>query len=121
MFLVSVALAVLWAIVRPGIPDDPMSGVIMKAASEAKEVGLAAKLYADDHQGRLPKSLDELSPDYLPKKEVFAHTYFATPRSALAELRPESIMLFRVAIDERRHETRVIIVHPDISVEWKRP
>jgi hypothetical protein len=120
-FLTIIALAVLWALAFPVIPDDTISGFITKEANETKQVGLAVKMYADDHQGRLPRSLDELVPAYLPDKSFFPHVYLATPHALLGELPLESIILFRVATDGRRHETRIIVVHPDISLEWKRP
>jgi hypothetical protein len=116
-----VALALILGIAFPVMNIDTISGVITKAAQETKQVGLAAKLYADDHQGRLPQSLDELAPAYLPDKTFFPHVHLATPRAVLADLPPESIILFRVATDASRRETRVIAVRPDISIEWKRP
>ena len=40
--------------------------------SNAKQVGLACKLYSIDHAGRFPDSLQELVPDYLPDRATFA-------------------------------------------------
>jgi hypothetical protein len=119
--LAVIALAVLWSVAWPVIPNDTVSAVITKAVSDTRQVGLAAKLYANDHEGRLPGSLNELVPQYLPDKTLLPHVRFATPRTVLAELPPTAIILFRVATDEDRHETRVIVVHPDISVEWSHP
>lgn len=116
-----IAFTVLWTLAFPVIPDDGISGVIAKAASETRQVGLAARLYSDDHQGRLPQALDELFPTYLTDKTFLPHVHLATPHAVLAELPREAIILFRVATDARRHETRVLVVHSDLSVEWKKP
>lgn len=119
--LIVIALSVLWALAFPGFPDGPISGVSTKAAAEIKQVGLAAKIYATDHQGRLPQSLDELVPTCLPDKTLLPHVHLATPRAVLAELPREAIILFRVATNERRHQTRVLVAHPDMSVAWEKP
>ncbi len=119
--LASIALAVLSLFVVPFAPDDTVSAVIIKAVNETRQVGLAAKLYADDHEGHLPASLNELVPHYLPDRTFFPHVHLATPRAVLAELQPKAIILFRVDTDDLRHGTRLIVVHPDISLEWRHP
>ncbi len=117
--LVALGLALCFAF--PVVDIDTISSAITEAAQETKQVGLAAKLYADDHQGHLPPSLDELAPTYLPDRTLLPHVHFSLPRAVLAELPTESIILFRVATDSRHRETRVVVVHPDMSVEWTRP
>jgi hypothetical protein len=114
-------LVVLWAAVRPVFSDKPIPGVFAIAMSETKQVGLAAKLYAGDHQGRLPQSLDELAPSYLPDEALLPGVMLATPRAVLSELSPDSTIMLRIVTDNSRKKTRVVVVHPDISVECKRP
>lgn len=106
---------------RPVFSDEPLPAVFTKAQTEMRQVGIAVKAYADDHQGRLPQSLEELFPAYHPEKAVIAHTHFAAPGAVLADLPAKSIILFRVATDNRRHWTRVVVVHPDLSVEARLP
>ena len=119
--IAAITLAALWAVTVPNIADvDGMSGVFVKAASETRQVGVAAKGYADDHQGRLPQSLDDLAPNYLLDKTLLSGVVLATPRAVLSELHPDSVIHFRVVTDNRRRETRLIVVHPDISVKRKR-
>ncbi|MEA3211118.1 MAG: hypothetical protein QOE70_4175 [Chthoniobacter sp.] len=59
-----------WPAYGPGVPS-----VVFRNLSYAKQLGLAAKLYAADHQGRYPVHLSEVMPDYLPadawKKMLF--------------------------------------------------
>ncbi len=42
----------------------------VKALAEAKQVGLACKLYAGDHDGKYPESLDDLVPKYFTDKRL---------------------------------------------------
>ena len=43
-----------------------VKGVATRNLSNAKQLWLGAKLYADDHGGRFPTHLTELEPDYFP-------------------------------------------------------
>ena len=56
--LVAVLLLPIWGRMSPGSP-------LTRDLSNAKNLGLAAKLYAVDHEGRFPMHLSELIPDYL--------------------------------------------------------
>ena len=118
--ITAAAIAALWGIIVP-VTSKPVSPVFNIAANETKQVGLAAKLYADDHQGRLSQSLDEFAPNYLLDKALLAGVVLATPRALLSELSPDSVILFRTVTDQGRRDTRTVVIHPDISLEWKRP
>ncbi|HEX8373237.1 MAG TPA: hypothetical protein VF585_10685 [Chthoniobacterales bacterium] len=41
-----------------------------KCFSEAKQIGLACKLYAADHEGIYPETLEQLVPEYLPDAKM---------------------------------------------------
>ena len=112
-------LAILWVII-PG-HSEPDSSAFHLAANKTKQVGLAAKLYSADHQGRLPQSLDERAPDYLPDKALLPGVILATPGAVLSELSPDSVIIFRAVTDKRRRNTSFVVMHPDMSLEWKRP
>ena len=116
----AVILAVLWAMIVP-VTSEPDSSAFHMAAHKTKQVGLAAKLYSADHQGRLPQSLDELAPDYLPDKALLPGVILATPGAVLSELSPDSVILFRAVTDKHRRDTRIVVIHPNLSLEWKRP
>jgi hypothetical protein len=116
----AVILAVLWVIIVP-VTSEHDSSALYVAAHKTKQVGLAAKLYSADHQGRLPQSLDELAPDYLPDKDLLPGVILATPGAVLSDLSPDSVILFRAVTDKRRRDTSFVVIHPDISLEWKRP
>jgi hypothetical protein len=42
-----------------------------KAIGQAREIATACHLYATEHQGKFPKTLEELVPKYLPDRKVF--------------------------------------------------
>ncbi len=41
-----------------------------QAVTEAKQIAIACKLYASDHEGRYPAKLEDLVPEYLPDRKV---------------------------------------------------
>ena len=110
-------LLLVWSIAAPQLSGPGISGVFTRAMSEAKQVGLAAKLYSDDHQGRLPETLQQLVPNYLPNDALLTRTQLTTPGVLLKDLPPTSILLVRTATDSKRKETRVVLVRGDISVD----
>jgi hypothetical protein len=48
-----------------------IGGLIAGYLSQAKQIALACRLYAMDHKGDFPPTLDQLIPDYLPDKQLF--------------------------------------------------
>ncbi|MHA3770350.1 hypothetical protein ACXR0O_02300 [Verrucomicrobiota bacterium sgz303538] len=86
--------------------------------SEARQVGLALKLYAGDHDGTLPNSLAALVPEYLPDKQLMRHMSLATPSAKLHELGKNSVIAFKLLPEDTK---RVVVVRPDISIEAIRP
>ena len=46
-------------------------GKATKSLAQAKQIGLACKHYAGDHDGNFPPTLDDLVPKYLPDKHLF--------------------------------------------------
>jgi hypothetical protein len=93
----------------------------MRAMSEAKEVGIAAKHYSDDHQGRLPETLQQLIPNYLTNGAIFTRMQLTTPGVLLKDLPPTSIIAIKTAADTKRKQTRVVFVRADISVDLEHP
>src|SRR5690242_4019987 len=120
-FVAVVAVSVLWTLMRPVFSDDPVPAAFTKATAEMRQVAIAAKFYADGHRGRLPQCLEELVPAYLPDPAAIGDAHFLAPGAVLAGLPPESIILSRVVTDDQRHWTRVVVVHPDLSVQMRLP
>ncbi len=63
---------ILAGIAVPVFAEVQLKGKETKSLSNAKQIATACKLYAIDHQGAYPKTVDELVPDYLPNRETFA-------------------------------------------------
>jgi hypothetical protein len=49
--------------------------ITARAVSDAKQIGLACKMYATDHGHNFPQTLDDLVPDYLPERKYFHESY----------------------------------------------
>ena len=70
VFIVLFAI-ILAAIALPVFNSVSERGRAVKSIAEAKQIGLACKLYAGDNDGHFPKTLDELVPTYLSDKHLF--------------------------------------------------
>ena len=64
-------LGVLAGIALPVFNSVQRRGQQVKAMAEARQIVLACKLFAGDHDGALPDTLDQLIPTYLPDKHLF--------------------------------------------------
>ena len=64
-------IAVLAGIALPVFSAVNDRGRATKCMSQAKQIAIACKLYAMDHKGNYPASLDELVPDYLTDRNLF--------------------------------------------------
>lgn len=117
----AIGLLVLRIAVTPHYPDDAISPVLTGAMSEAKQVGMAARLYADDHQGHLPENLQQLTPNYLPDGKFFPRMQLTTPGVLLKDLPPNSIIAVKTATDPKQKRARVVFVRADLSVNLGHP
>lgn len=88
------------------------------AMHEAHRVGLALRLYALDHDGRLPATLAELVPHYTSDDRLLRHTVLTTPRAELDRLPTIHVMAFKLVPESK---DRVVIVHSDAAAEVIRP
>ena len=50
-------------------------GKATKSLAQAKQIGVACKLYAADHDGKYPPTLDALLPDYLADNKVLVSPF----------------------------------------------
>ena len=64
--LCGMAALLLW----PVFGRTAVKGVAARNLSNAKQVWLGVKLYADDHDGHFPIHLTELEPDYFPPERL---------------------------------------------------
>jgi hypothetical protein len=74
---IAIAVLVLASAFLFGIPkrfgnEQSQRGPLTKSLSNAKQIGLACKLYAVDHHSAFPKDLNELVPEYIRDPSVFS-------------------------------------------------
>ena len=81
--------------------------------SQIKTVGLALKLYADDHQGTLPTRLEDLMPVYFTEQKILEGVQYVAPGAKLAELPPQAIIARRPYPEDHQ----VGELHADMSAE----
>jgi len=70
----ALGLLLFIGLITPSLSGPGTPAAFVRAMVEVKNVGIAAHLYADDHQGRLPETLDDLVPNYLPNDAYFSRT-----------------------------------------------
>jgi hypothetical protein len=68
-------IAILAGIALPIFGAVKAKGEQTKALSNAKQIAIGCRLYAVDHHGAFPKTLDELVPDYMPDRQIFVCTF----------------------------------------------
>jgi hypothetical protein len=104
-----------------GVQDRAQS---TKCLAEAKQIGVACRLYAMDHHGQFPPTLDPLVPDYLPDNHFFdcplrknqprsGYNYFGGKDTDS----PAKVLLSSKAVT---HDQKRIIVTSDGSAALKR-
>jgi hypothetical protein len=90
----------------------------IKTLNNAKQIGYACHLYAADHDGSYPESLNELFPDYLPNRAILTSPlepgnpdpYIYKP--GLKESSPAGTILLQLKFKSDR-----LVVHVDDSAE----
>lgn len=96
-----------------------------KTTADLKIVGMACKLYALDHDGKFPKTLEELVPKYLSDETVLTGLKDPTGRAGGleyfggSESDPKDKIL--AATTPRKPGQRRLILHADNSVTTEKP
>lgn len=75
LLLVISVISLLAGIALPVFGEVKERGNLTKALSEAKQIGIACRLYASENEGKFPAKLEDLVPDYLPDPEILACKY----------------------------------------------
>jgi Domain of unknown function (DUF4190)/GYF domain 2 len=114
-------IAILAGIALPVFAEVQTRGLETRSLSNAKQIGLGCKLYAQDNRGAFPQTLEELVPDYLPTRDVFicplsgpsvpiGYEYYGGKETDPAE----QVLLASKALSKGK---RRVIVHVDLSGE----
>lgn len=114
---VLLGLLVLLGIMFPWRSGRGESGTFATAMHEARQVGMAAKLYAIDHEGHLPDTLLQLYPDYIDTKAAFLNMRLTTPGMVLDDLPEEAVIATKAIADAKRKQSAICYVRADIAVE----
>src|SRR5437879_5928800 len=87
----------------PTYPDGNR-GPLNEVWKRENQIQLAIKLYAVDHEGRTPHSLDALVPDYLDRHaadKLFDGIVFLKPNAVFNDLPAKSILLQQAHPDKK--------------------
>jgi hypothetical protein len=93
--------------------------VATKSLSNAKQIGVACRIYAVDNDGKYPPNLAALVPDYLPDTSTFVSPYAPEEKMGyvyhpgLSDTSPPAAVLIEDKFSER--EKRRIVVFADGS------
>jgi hypothetical protein len=113
-------LALIAALIMPTIVCEPPPREFTIAMGDLRDVGSAVKLYAADHQGRLPKELKELMPAYLLKESRIEDMQLTVPGAVFSDLPANSIILFKPVAHPKKKSGRVVFVRADLSADMVR-
>lgn len=118
--------AVPAALMAAGIANSASEGALTKgkashSLANAKQIALACKLYAGDHDGKFPPTLDDLLPTYLGTRTIFVSPfapgepmgYTYTP--GLTDNSPPDTVLLEDKHSVQEHQR--VVVHVDCSGE----
>ena len=91
---------------------DANRGTLARELSHTKQVSIALRMFADDHEAKLPRELVELVPDYLPDHWLFFST-------AIRNEPPEQILYFPDDQATNPDET-IVVAGPQPTASAKR-
>lgn len=119
--LVVVPVAIAAGMAMPIFSKVQEKGKATKSLNNAKQIGLACKLWATDNDGAFPPSLEVLVPDYIPTTQVFISPFNPTMpmgytyHAGLTENSPPETVLIEDTFAPG--EGKKVVVHVDISGE----
>ena len=111
-------IAILAGIAVPVFGEVQLRGKQVKSLSNAKQIAIGCKIYATEHNGAFPKTVEELVPEFLPNPSIFVcplspaepmgYEYFGGKETDP----PENVLLVSKAADRRG---RRVVIHVDAS------
>lgn len=118
-YLTLAMVPILVAIALPVFGQVQLKGKQIKSLSQAKQIVMGCKIYAIDHDGNFPRTLDELVPEIVPSRDVFicpltgpsdpmGYTYFGGKETDPAD----KVLLVSKAADRRGKR---VVIHVDGS------
>ena len=108
---VLLCLAIAWRWFHPTVIPE------RSYTSQLRTVGVVLKLYADDHQGTLPPSLEDTMPLYVTNHKIFEGVQYVAPGAKLPELSPQTV----IARKPYPEDHLVGELHADMRAEAHKP
>ena len=109
--LIAAVLTVVWFALFPPYTLSPMVAQRVRNLSNAKQLGLAAKLYAVDHEGRFPMHLSELTAEYI-QMESWENLQFDPRKDIHDHVRPKQDWLYFGAFFDEKNPPPILIASP---------
>lgn len=117
--LVFVVLAAA-SLMLPFFTCSSKCGFRTQGLLQAKQIYLGLRLYAQDHDSRLPEKLEELHPDYISSEVIMNNLYFTTPGVRLDVLPENAILLFRTVTNPNGKDPSMIVIRANGSGALKK-
>ena len=108
-------------VVIPLIQYERAKDIQTRTLKNLKEIAFSLKLYAADHDGFLPASLDELVPTYATAESVRSKPAFLTQSVNLDKLPSKTVILRAADHSSRAAEVRAVEVRADMSFSINNP
>jgi hypothetical protein len=115
--LLMVPVAIAAGVALPVYHSVQQKGEAVKSLAQAKQIGLACKLYASDHAGNFPPELDALVPTYLANKSLFISPFAPDEpvgysyKPGLSTSSPGAAVLLEDKFSAREHQRVVVRVN----------
>lgn len=119
--LAVVPAGIMAGIALPVFNSVQLKGKATKSLSQAKQIGLACKLYAGDNDGKFPPTLDALIPTYTSNEKLFVSPFAPdepmgyTYHAGLTDDSPPDTVLIEDKFSGKEHQR--VVVHVDCSGE----
>ncbi len=91
---ISLCLGMLFGFCETAFATVQMSGTFGRAVKDFQHIAIALNDYANEHEGRLPRSIAALVTDYDLDSEVLARTTLTMPGVQLGKLPSNTIIAF---------------------------
>jgi len=120
--LTIIPVAILAAIALPAFTAVQEKATEIRSLSNAKQIGMACRQYANDNHGSFPPNLDALFPTYLPNRAVLVSPLMPadpdgyTYTDGLTESSPANTILIEDKYGSTKHVRLVVYVDDSAQV-----
>lgn len=100
---------VLMLVLVPSVVESKVlaPGSNVKAWNDAKMVGIALKIYAEENGGKLPDAFEQLFPNFIFDSSRYDHTTLTVPGAILDDLSDDAIIAVRLFPEDGRYAVAI--------------